>query len=465
MILELVARPRPATTRDALRLGIASVCSLAAGLVAAGPGAPPAAASAAVQLHRFEDSARSRDYWTRGRLEAAQPLDLPISPTLPTPIVAAESRVSPMASRRPRYFAGSPPSPSQRLAGPRRVHGGVDRDRIDDPTPYPFRTHGRVFGRLPGIGDYSCSATVVSSNTDSVIVTAGHCLYYLDSNGRGHFASRFIFVPAFDEGERPYGTWAGLAAAVPSHFLRSERLTSDVAAVELAKQEDEPIGEVVGSRGIAFDVGRDQGSIGAFGYPATAPFDGDDLYRCTSPYSGDDPRTASLGGPPTMRILCDMTAGSSGGGWVVREGKNPAVKPGFVYSLISYSYQTAAETNHLYGPYLSTEARRAWALVQNNCGGLVPTISGTAEADHLVGTPHRDIILGFGGNDQIDGRGGNDRICGGDGADRIEGSYGDDSLLGDRDGDTLLGGPQDDDCSGGEGIDRANGCESATSTP
>jgi hypothetical protein len=45
-----------------------------------------------------------------------------------------------------------------------------------------------------------------------------------------------------------------------------------------------------------------------------------------------------------MRISCDMTAGASGGGWVVwRDGR------GYVVSVTSYGYTN--DRAHLYGPY------------------------------------------------------------------------------------------------------------------
>jgi Ca2+-binding RTX toxin-like protein len=65
------------------------------------------------------------------------------------------------------------------------------------------------------------------------------------------------------------------------------------------------------------------------------------------------------------------------------------------------------------------------------------TITGTINADDLVGTPGRDVICGLGGNDRLRGLGGNDRLVGGAG------------------NDTLIGGGGADALEGGAGRDRA----------
>jgi hypothetical protein len=105
---------------------------------------------------------------------------------------------------------------------------------------------------------------------------------------------------------------------------------------------------VVGARGIAFNQGRDL-RFDAFGYPAESPFPGDRLYRCSSRAQGKD------SGPPPepTRIDCDMTGGSSGGGWVIGGRR--------VNSVVSYGYECTIplceifggnpEEGKLFGPY------------------------------------------------------------------------------------------------------------------
>lgn len=100
------------------------------------------------------------------------------------------------------------------------------------------------------------------------------------------------------------------------------------------------------------------------------------------------------------------------------------------------------------------------------CGGLPPTIAGTADDDVLVGTPRRDVIWGGPGDDVILGLDGHDVICGGpgddlifggDGVDRIYGGAGDDVIHGGLGSDVLRGGPGDDVIHGERGNDEIRG--------
>jgi Ca2+-binding RTX toxin-like protein len=103
------------------------------------------------------------------------------------------------------------------------------------------------------------------------------------------------------------------------------------------------------------------------------------------------------------------------------------------------------------------------------CGGMVPTITGTAGRDVLTGTAGNDIISAGGGNDIINGMGGNDFLCGGPGSDRLVGGGGNDFLFGEAGSDSggnrgLFGGPGTDYVYGGYGIDTCDaetelGCE------
>ena len=102
-------------------------------------------------------------------------------------------------------------------------------------------------------------------------------------------------------------------------------------------------------------------------------------------------------------------------------------------------------------------------------------ITGTAEADELLGNNEANRIRGLAGNDLIVGYGGRDRLSGGGGADRIfggggndnirggsgkdtlNGSGGNDILIGNGGNDTLFGNNGNDTLRGGGGQDRLNG--------
>ena len=125
------------------------------------------------------------------------------------------------ADRRRR--AGQTRSPRARRASPT---AGVPKIQPGERPPYtsgevplasqttfPLSTNGLLIGKLPGFGDYSCSATVISSESDSVLITAGHCVYDFQVG----FAKRVAFAPAYHQGDTPFGVWsaADLIATLP----------------------------------------------------------------------------------------------------------------------------------------------------------------------------------------------------------------------------------------------------------
>jgi hypothetical protein len=448
---------------------------------AAGEGKPGGIASAKVR----QGSQSILDYWTPRRMREARPLDLEppdVSPNAAAPDVPprATPRRSRAGSGSAAFAAGSPPGAA---SDPDLVIGRVGASADDDgpygrhlpftsawqtdTTAYPHRTHGKVFGTLAGLGDYVCSATAVPGNTQSTVITAGHCVFEGSTSG---FARNWMFVPGYDEGEKPYGAWPARRLVAASGFVRNDdNLNLDVGAAELRAGEDgRPLHELTGTRGIAFNQPRDQ-AIDVYGHPAEPPFTGERLWVCSTEYGGNDPATLGYRGPPTMLVGCDMTAGASGGGWVVGES---LPESGYVTSVVSYGYSD--EPDHLYGPYFGAAARKVWLAAQDSCQGRFPTHTGTAGPDRIKGTSGDDVILAKAGNDRVNGRGGNDRICGGGGRDklkgkggrdRIDGEGGNDRLAGGGGPDRMDGGSGRDRCAGGPGRDRARGCERTSRVP
>lgn len=86
---------------------------------------------------------------------------------------------------------------------------------------------------------------------------------------------------------------------------------------------------------------------------------------------------------------------------------------------------------------------------------VMDDITGTEDADILIGGGGPDSISGLGGDDVLRGLGGDDTLDGGDGDDVLGGVGGADSLLGGLGQDYLRGGEGDDFMDGGDGVDRA----------
>jgi V8-like Glu-specific endopeptidase len=319
----------------------------------------PPAASAAAGVERVGESASSvLDHWTAARMRAAEPAPAP-SPPLAAGRTSGSVRGEGGA---PSYVPAAAPGDAAgagiRTGAPQPTRGplpGDTRDEVTEPAAAEVSAHGKVFFTIPSgddAGDYVCSGTAVNSRNRSVVWTAGHCVLPETSSS---FVTNWVFVPAHSADSQPYGEWTAKRLATTGPWQESRNIKYDLGAAVVRRAEDSRLGDVVGGRGIGFDQPRDQ-LYRAFGYPAVpsplAPeFDGDREFRCTSrPLGTDNPGTS---GPPTTSIECDMTGGSSGGGWIVDST---------LLSVTSYGYQL--ELDALYGPYMSTEAKSLYRQVR-----------------------------------------------------------------------------------------------------
>jgi hypothetical protein len=363
--------------------------------------------------------------WTAERVAAARPLDL------------REGDRS-VTSRR----AGAVDGAEVFGNGPTTLRSST----VDHPERYPNRVHGKIVGTFRGLGDYSCSATVVSSGSGSLLTTAGHCLF--DAGGTNRFATNLAFAPGTHNGQVPYGIWPVTNGITTRQWVRRGSLDYDVAMLRTQRSPSGSLQAAVGSRGIGFNQPRRQ-RLSAFGYPASGGrhYDGKHLIRCDSGYVPDP---FKYGGPRGRGMHCDQKEGSSGGGWVAQHS--------FVVSNTSHGYPRLSR-NLFFGPYYGSVAkslyradRPGWPSIGPvRCGGKVADIVATDRSDKIRGTGGPDVIATLGGGDVVKGRGGRDIICGGGGNDGIAGG-------GDK--DAITGGAGSDRCGGREGPDRMEGCES-----
>jgi RTX calcium-binding nonapeptide repeat (4 copies) len=394
--------------------------------------------------------AQVRGYWTAQRMAAAVPLP---APSLRTSGITAPAQPAGKPTYAPAAEPGSPAPPARLRSGV--VPSRAATDVSADSSGFPRRVHGKAFLTL-GDTDYVCSATVVDSAAHTVVWTAGHCVNGADI-GLG-FPSNWMFVPGYREGQAPYGSWTATSLMTTDGWQNGANLRVDVGAAVLARDlEGRGIQDVVGGRGIAFDQPRNQ-TFDAYGYPAVDPntallppnFDGEHLFRCgSSRIANDRPPGA---GPKTMEIDCDMTAGASGGGWVIGDE--------FLNSVTSYGYEFDA--SHLFGPYFGRTAKRLYKRASGPpllCAGRAVTNLGGLGADDFSGGDAEDSFSLARGPDQAHGLRASDAACGGGGDDGLRGGGGNDRLHGQGGDDLLIGGPGRDVCDGGPGGDLARDCE------
>jgi hypothetical protein len=209
------------------------------------------------------------------------------------------------------------------------------------------RMNGKVFMTIDGT-NYVCSGTAVTAAANvNLVWTAGHCV----TDGPGHSATNFMFVPGYYKGAEPNGRWAfTMLDSTPGwEGQGADRFRYDVGAARVVNSANASatVASTIGTRPIAFGVNPTGARIVSYGYPAAGKFNGSQQYACASPFRRWD--TVALLDP--MQISCDMTGGSSGGGWILDANANGVGDLGeALLSVNSYGY--SFEKTTMYGPYL-----------------------------------------------------------------------------------------------------------------
>lgn len=313
--------------------------------------ASPATASGNSLPSARYDAAATDRYWTPERMREARPLPLPS----PTGSVAQRGSASSPIRGEPRLVPPVPPSATgdrRQLAASTGETGETVTTQSDvsftsggvaKPRASPQRTHGKLFLGRNG-SDGTCSATAVVGKVRTVVLTAGHCLYF-----ESRWSRRPYFVPAYDGGERPFGTFASNYGVVTEQWRKDQNLNYDLGVLRVRTNErGKTLRQAVGARGVAWNQPRTQ-TFESFGYPQNM-FATERMVACQSAYAGPDPHADPFG-PAPVSMGCDMRKGASGGGWVIANR--------YVNSVTSYFY--ADEPNHLYGPYFGQAAKRLWS--------------------------------------------------------------------------------------------------------
>ena len=165
------------------------------------------------------------------------------------------------------------------------------------------RTTGRVFFTMAGAG-YACSGSAVASQNQDVVMTAAHCV----SDGAGHWATHWTFVPGYTDGREPYGSYPAQTYYVPARWSAGADEDDDVAFVVVGTARGHQVGAAVGGQPIEF--GWRAPTEAVFGYPSEPPYTGRSLDYCQGTLQPDPFGTQDEG------IACAMTEGGSGGPWL-----------------------------------------------------------------------------------------------------------------------------------------------------
>ena len=296
------------------------------------------AAVAAQAAHRIPASAArdAADFWTPARMARAKPLDRLRAGSPPVAAGSSSSR----SSAPHRY----PP-----LAPSEGASASSASETVVDPTAPLARTNGVVFIVTPfGLG--RCSGTSVNAPNYSVVFTAAHCID--DGSPFGQFfAQRWVFVPGYRFGQRPFGVFPAKWLDTTRQWPDSENENFDVGAAVVSRNErGQLLAKAVCGTGIAWGL-KPRQVFDVHGYSVEAPFDGETQQVCRqTPFLGHDPRSFLSPGPLNLAVECQTTGGSSGGGWTIR-GR-------ILNSVTDYGYTGDPGTD--YGPYFGREVGRLY---------------------------------------------------------------------------------------------------------
>lgn len=265
----------------------------------------------------------------------------PVSPRLAVTALALAACATPAMGPEAHAAANETRVPGRLpierfIQAPPRSGAGISSLPVLDPTAIGARTNGRIFATAPGRGGYGCSGTALNTPSRSVVLTAGHCIVQ-----NRDWGARFSFVPAYDHGRRPFGTFHARSFRVSEQWRLNENSSYDLGALIVSPNARGRLTDVVGARGYLTGASRFS-RLEIFGYPAGVLF-GQELRACAGRGQGKDP--FSDPGPPAVPTRCDMAGGASGGGWLV-DGQ-------YLNGVTSYGYSRGTR---LFSPYFGAAA-------------------------------------------------------------------------------------------------------------
>jgi V8-like Glu-specific endopeptidase len=264
-------------------------------------------------------------YWTPARMAAATPARVPVTrrsaPGSTNATVGAPLTTAPASPA----FAPTVAAAAQALLD------GVDVAASP--------TVGRIFFHDPVDGrDHSCSGSALNSVTKRLVITAGHCVH---GGEDGEPMEDWIFVPFYDHGDEPYGSFAARTYRTFDAWREDSSDQHDVAMVTTWSNEfGQLLVNAVGGNGLSVNYPK-KIYLTALAYPADPPYDGAWQHYCRG-----TTKTVIDG---RIRLECGFTGGASGGPWL--RAYSDSTKVGYVNGVFS----TLASSGWNRSPYFDTK--------------------------------------------------------------------------------------------------------------
>jgi V8-like Glu-specific endopeptidase len=268
-------------------------------------------------------------YWTPERMKSAEAMDLPqIHQHKVTRVPINQLKGTPIA--KDAYQPAIEPVPNtQQIFEPTNTPANtitlLDTGTLNDPftsaqltptsavTSFPYRTAGKLFFTTPS-GNKTCSGVLIAQR---VVLTAGQCVHNGNNASSGWY-SNWMFVPAYNNGTAPYGSWTSTWAASTSAWVGGGGTVPNAqnwGMVEMADQSinnvTTKIGNYVGYLGWQTLSGIPNHAT-ILGYP-TAFDNGQLMHQVTA-------QSAQAVAPNNVELGSDMNMGAGGGPWIQNFG-------------------------------------------------------------------------------------------------------------------------------------------------
>jgi V8-like Glu-specific endopeptidase len=216
---------------------------------------------------------------------------------------------------------------------------------------HPAAGQGPAVGALfyQGLGSaHFCTATVVHSPAQDLIITAAHCV---DPGGRPR---HFVFAPGYRDGRAPYGVWAPRRVIVDAAWAAWQDPADDVAFAVMSPSHRKNIGEVVAGENVAQTAGY-HGPVRVIGYPDAAG----------SPVACDNAFSDDADG---LVFDCPgFTDGTSGGPWIA--GLDPRSGAARIIGLIGGYQQGGTTPSVSYSPVFAANVTNLYRQAVSAGGG------------------------------------------------------------------------------------------------